>query len=84
MDGVSIEAWIATRPTAIQVLAKEYPPGSAFDFAGVRYYLIGYGEAEKETENMLIVSQIDPAADYEGAIEAREYIHVRHLVKGDS
>lgn len=73
-DEERLEEWLLTRPECVQQLAKEFPIGSTFDIDGETFHLIGWTEGDA-----LIVSKIDPAEDYEWALECKEYFHAYHL-----
>lgn len=66
--------WLKTRPEAIRRLAARFPPESTFELEGKILYLIGYSEAEEPGQEGLIVSPVDPKADYEGAMAAKIYL----------
>lgn len=68
------EAWLKTRPECVQKLAKEFPLNITVQLKGKLLYMVGYNE--KDT---LIMSEINPSEDYEGAIEHRVYICAEHL-----
>ena len=68
------EAWLGTRPAAVQQLAQEFPLGSHWHVAGQVLYLLGYTE-----DDCLLVSPIDPAVDYQGALITKEYLHAAHV-----
>jgi hypothetical protein len=66
--------WLATRPDSVQKLAKEFPLGTTFQFAGEEgptLHLIGYTE-----NDWLIVSRVDPFQDCEAARLVSEYLYV--------
>jgi hypothetical protein len=66
--------WLASRPPVVQALAEEFPAGSVFKREGFPdYYLLGWTE-----NDLLIVSKIDPAMDYDGARACQEYMHAHH------
>jgi hypothetical protein len=65
--------WLKTRPESVQRLAAEFPIGLAFRLNDTTLYLLGYTE-----EDMLIVSQINPSVDYDGANRTREYLCAEH------
>ncbi len=70
----ALAAWIATRPQCVQRLAEEFPVGTVVGIHGRKLYLIGWTEGDE-----LILSSIDPFADYEGATAAREYLCASHV-----
>ena len=67
-------AWLKTRPQCVQDLAREFPLGSTFDIDGETLYLVGYNEGD-----MLIVSPISLADDYDAALEQKLYVHASHF-----
>lgn len=69
----AMRAWLATRPESVRRLAAEFPLGSSFAVDGERLYLLGYTE-----EDMLIVSPVDPAVDYDGANASKKYLCASH------
>ncbi len=77
MDGTTRQRlfadWLATRPECVQKLAAEFPMGDVFCLGGRILYLLGWNESD-----MLIVSAIDPAVDYDRANESREYLCAKH------
>lgn len=69
------EAWLATRPECVQRLAAEFPLNTVVDMPdGKRLYLCGYTEDDR-----LILSEIDPAVDYDAALAQRTYLCAEHL-----
>lgn len=68
------QEWIESRPPSVQQLAAKFPPESKFVIHGVRYYLLGYTEDE-----VLIVTKVNPALEYESAMESKEYVHASHF-----
>ena len=73
------DAWIASRPIAVQALIEEFPPGMRFDLDGVIHWLMGYTESD-----MLILTPTDPqnVSFDQIAEENRVYLcaeHVRNL-----
>lgn len=63
------QAWLATRPECVQKLAAEFPLGTVVQHDGKALHLLGYNE-----DDMLILSEIDPHKDYDGANENKVYI----------
>jgi hypothetical protein len=72
------KAWIESRPPEIQELAKRFPPGFSFEKDGTTLHLLGYHEGGTG-QSSLIVSKIDPAKDWHGANENKQYICADHL-----
>lgn len=64
-----LQAWIAARPKPVRALAERFPPGVRVQTNDSdRYYVVGYQEVERAAP-MLMVSSVNPADDYEAAID---------------
>lgn len=72
MSSERLKAWLATRPQAIQDLAKEFPFDTRFLCNGKVLYLVGYAEPEQ-----LIVSETDPYDDYDAAVKGQFHMHAQ-------
>lgn len=70
----AMAAWLASRPESVRKLAAEFPLGSRFDLGGRTLFLFGYTESD-----MLVVSAVDPAVDYEAAHASREHVCATHF-----
>lgn len=64
--------WVATRPKAVRAMCMLYPPGTAFDIHGQIMYLVGYRETESDV--LLLVSETNPAVDYQKATNSGQPI----------
>lgn len=62
----NLEEWIVSRPPAVQVLARKYPPGTKFKIHEQEWYVVGFTE-----QGQVQVSETDPKKDYEKAIKTR-------------
>lgn len=62
----NLEEWIASRPPAVQVLARKYPPGTKFKIHEQELYVVGFSE-----QGHILVSETDPRKDYEKAVATR-------------
>lgn len=70
----TLEEWVQSRPASVQSLYKEFPIGSTFGGPqGETWYLLRYTE-----DDMLIVSEINPAVDFQKAKRNQKYIHAHH------
>lgn len=69
--------WLKTRPECVQKLAIEFPFGSIFIHDEKRLYLLGYTENDS-----LVVSEVDPFDDYDGARESQSYLCADHVRLG--
>ncbi len=70
------DAWVRSRPECVQKLIEEFPIASILRVDGELFYLIGWNE-----DDSLIISPVDPAEDYDGAIAVKEYLCAKHLRK---
>ncbi len=70
------DEWLASRPESVQKLIAEFPLGSVFNVKDTTLYLLGYTE-----NDMLIVSEVNPSVDYEGANENKKYLCAGHFRK---
>lgn len=70
------DEWISSRPESVRKLIEEFPLGSVFNVKDTTLYLVGYTEDE-----MLIVSEINPSVDYEGATANKKYLCADHFRK---
>ena len=70
----AFKAWLGSRPESVQKLAAEFPIGTVVKHDGKNLHLLGYNESD-----MLILSEIDPHVDYDGANESKVYICAEHL-----
>lgn len=68
------EEWVASRPPSVQALMAEFAMGSHYIIDGELHHLIGFTEDDK-----LILSTVDPAEDYDGALDARVYLCAEHV-----
>lgn len=68
------QGWLATRPECVQKLAAEFPLGTVVQHDGTNLYLLGYTE-----DDTLIMSEIDPGVDYDGANASKVYFCAGHL-----
>lgn len=66
--------WLATRPECVQKLAAEFPLGMPIVVDGVEHWVIGYNESD-----MLLISPLNPADDFEGSKAAKAYLCAAHL-----
>jgi hypothetical protein len=66
--------WISDKPEEIKKSAGKFPVGSTFDIRGTLHHLIGFTESGD-----LIVSEIDPFEDYDGAIAGKKYVCADHF-----
>lgn len=73
-DLPTFEDWLKTRPLCVQKLAKEFGLGTRVTYNNVFYYILGYCEDDR-----LIFSSIDPAVDYDAAMERKIYVCADHL-----
>lgn len=73
----SEKAWIASLPDNVQRLIGAFPLNSVFMIEGEKYYLLGYTEDE-----LVIVTPVSPANDYDAAVEKRRFIRPEHLKRG--
>lgn len=72
-DG-ALAAWLGTRPESVRKLAAEFPPGTAFDFEGERWYVLGYNENDR-----VIMSSIDPYENYDDSLGSTCRMCAQHL-----
>lgn len=72
--------WLKTRPRAVQQFAAAYPflPGDTVAHGGETLWFMGYAE-EADGRVGILVSQIDPARDYDGAVGSRQLICSDHF-----
>jgi hypothetical protein len=75
MDDIEkgFQEWLETRPESVRKLAAEFPLGSSIINGDDVFYLLGYTE-----NDMLIISDINPGVDYEGALENTQYVCASH------
>lgn len=73
-----MQIWLKTRPQEVQGLAREVPPDAKLMVKGVIFHVIGYSEG-----GLVIISKVDPDADYERAIAERAHLHIEHVRKGE-
>jgi len=74
MNQQALAEWLKTRPECVQKLAEEFPLGSKFTGPnGEPLHLLGYTETDE-----LILSNIDPTVDYEGANANKLYSCAGH------
>lgn len=66
--------WLETRPECVQNLAKRFPLGMKFLIGNHLMYLIGYSEKDE-----LLLTSIDPAKDYDNAVEKRIPIKLEEI-----
>jgi hypothetical protein len=70
----AFEGWLASKPPHIVALAREFPLGSIFrEPTGRTFHLVGYTDAGN-----LIVSEVDPFKDYDGAMAAKQFLCADH------
>jgi len=74
----ALEEWLDGRPETIKELARQYPPGTRIIIKGEMNWVVKYWET-KDGEAVLGISNIDPAIDYDRAIESEEFICADHL-----
>lgn len=65
------EAWVETRPAAVQHTARKYPVGTKFNLHGKTAWVVSY-----EEDGGLSVSFVDPSQDYDAAVKSRQPICV--------
>ncbi len=73
----AISAWLSTRPASVQRLAAEFPTGTLLRCRGRTLHVVGWTETDR-----LIVTEPDPAADWETAMAAKEYVCADHYRTG--
>lgn len=78
--------WLAGRPGCVRRLLRQFTPNNKMETQdGEILFLLGASECDHDDEGSctrieehdggeLIVSRINPATDYEGAMATREYI----------
>ena len=69
-----LEEWIEQQPEPIQSLAREFPLGTTVVFEDRLMHLIGYMNGDR-----LLLTQHDPAIDYESAVDDHIEICADHL-----
>jgi hypothetical protein len=67
-----LEEWINSRPESIKALYKRFPVGTRLEIDGKLIFVVGYQETDREPG--LLVSEIDPVAEYDKAIDARFFV----------
>lgn len=72
------EQWLASRPTAVQQRAKEYPPMTRLLSSEGVAFVIGYSE-EEDGRVGLWVTAIDPRGDFYRAFAERRRVCAHHL-----
>ena len=86
-ETMSMEAWLATRPPVIREAFRLWPPGSRVHVHGHEYYVLGYSETEisertgKVKDVILLLSEIDPAEDYQEAHRTRTQMCADHFLE---
>jgi hypothetical protein len=69
--------WLLGRPADVVRCGLRYPPGTVLGLGGRTLHVLGYREG-----GTLIVSEADPATDYDAADASREYLCVGHVTDG--
>jgi hypothetical protein len=69
--------WSQSRPPAVRALFRRFPPGSTFLIDGRTAHVVSVAETTDEPGMML--SYIDPAEDYDGALATRFFVCGEHL-----
>jgi hypothetical protein len=69
--------WFESRPPAVRALFRRFPPGSTFSIDGRTAHVVSVAETTDEPGMML--SYIDPAEDYDGALATRFFVCGDHL-----
>jgi hypothetical protein len=81
-DRGGFQRWLKTRPPVVQAFAKLHPdliPGAKIVLPVIGdHWLIGFLEQEDQRIGLL-VTPINPAVDYDGAVEARMRICADHF-----
>lgn len=67
-------AWVESRPKAVQELARKYPPGTKFNFHGRTMFVMSYDEYRDGSGVGLSLSEVNPSYNYEGAMASREKV----------
>jgi hypothetical protein len=60
----TLAAWLATRPPAVQALAREFPHRSQIVLDHPRFWVVGW-----TTDGNVLLSRVDPAVDYDAALQ---------------
>lgn len=71
------EAWVASRPEAVQKAIAEFPFGTMFLAGRVPLYLIGFSD-----DGNLIVSCVDPAVSHTISRLVAWGLHIEHARSG--
>ena len=65
----AVAEWLSTKPQCVQDLAKEFPASTVILCDDKKFFILGWTE-----NDMLAVTPIDPADNYDGAVAAVEYL----------
>lgn len=68
------EEWLSTRPQIIRDLAREFPIPDSYVIEGRQMWVMGWNEA-----NLVLLTPICPAHDYEAARAACVHVHAECL-----
>jgi|HubBroStandDraft_4_1064222.scaffolds.fasta_scaffold00029_13 hypothetical protein len=71
--------WLATRPPMIQAAFKRFPPGTRLYKDGKALWMVGIKEGEDGEFAGLLVSNINPSDDYEGATQNTQFVCSDHF-----
>ena len=66
--------WGLARPKSVRRLMRKFTPGDSLEIHGQQYWLLGFTEGQD-----LIVSQVNPSEDYDGALASREHVCADHF-----
>lgn len=79
------QRWYNSRPAYVRRAVDRWPPMTMVLIDHVKHYVLGYSEtavseqSEDILDLMLIISSVNPADDYPGAIKAQIFVCAKHL-----
>jgi hypothetical protein len=85
LDKLKRTKWFRTRPLVVQKAHEIWSPGDGYLVNDKLVYLIGFTETEESDKSgdphdlMLILSDIDPCVDYDGAVAKKFNVCAKHF-----